>query len=125
MIRITAKGNFGHTHKFLKRMQNKSYFTILDKYGKKGVDLLQSATPIDSGETAQSWGYEITEKNGNYTLRWFNMNVNDGVNIAVILQYGHATKSGGWVEGRDYINPAMKPIFENLADEVWREVKNA
>lgn len=125
MIRITAKGNFDKTHRFLKAMQDKSYFTILDKYGKKGVDLLSSATPVDSGETATSWKYEITEKDGNYTLQWYNTNVNQGVNIAVILQYGHATRNGGWVEGIDYINPAMKPIFDRLADDVWREVKNA
>ena len=98
---------------------------ILDKYGKDGVSALSSATPSESGKTASSWTYEIQNGSGNSRITFSNTNINKGVNIAIILQYGHGTGTGGWVEGRDYINPAMRPVFDNIADAVWKEVTQA
>lgn len=95
---------------------------ILDKYGKQGVSALSSATPVDSGLTANSWTYEIENKGDQVTIFWGNTNVNKGVNIAVILQYGHGTRNGGYVAGRDYINPAIRPVFDAIANEAWKEV---
>ena len=94
----------------------------MDKYGREGVAALSSATPMDTGKTAQSWYYEIENKNGSATLTFYNSNIQDGTPIAIILQYGHATGTGGWVEGRDYINPAIQPIFDKLAADAWKEV---
>ena len=109
----------------MKNVQKAAKVDILDKYGRAGVAALSSATPVDSGLTAESWYYKIERSNQSARIIFLNSNVNDGVQIAVILQYGHGTGSGGWVEGRDYINPAIQPIFEKLADEAWREVVNA
>lgn len=95
---------------------------ILDKYGREGVAALTSATPVDSGTTAQSWYYEIKNQNGSATITFLNSHINKGVPIAIILQYGHGTGTGGWVEGRDYINPAIRPIFDRIVEEAWREV---
>ena len=94
----------------------------LDKYGREGVAALASATPIESGKTASSWYYEIKNSNGSATISFYNSNVNKGVPIAIILQYGHGTGTGGWVQGRDYINPAIQPVFDRIAEEAWREV---
>ena len=94
----------------------------LDKYGREGVAALASATPVDSGLTASSWYYEIENKNGSATITFYNSNIQSGVPIAIILQYGHGTRNGGWVQGRDYINPAIQPIFDKITDEAWREV---
>ena len=99
--------------------------SILDKYGQKGVDALASATPRESGETANSWSYEITGGDGNYAIQWNNSHVNKGVNIAIILQYGHGTGTGGYVVGRDYINPAVQPIFDEMAETIWKEVESS
>lgn len=110
------------TEDFIKRIQQLHIEEILRKYGEIGVQALRSATPIDSGLTASSWGYEI-EKNGDtWSIHWTNSNINEGVNIAVILQYGHGTGTGGYVSGQDYINPAMAPIFEQIANDAWKEV---
>lgn len=110
------------TEDFIKRIQQLHIEEILRKYGEIGVQALMSATPVDSGLTASSWGYEI-EKNGDiWSIHWTNSNINDGVNIAVILQYGHGTGTGGYVSGQDYINPAMSPIFEQIANDAWKEV---
>jgi hypothetical protein len=117
-IRISQTGDFKKIEKFLKRVSNKDYLKILDKYGKIGVQALSSATPIDSGKTSSSWGYEIY---GN-SIYWTNDNINKGVNIAVILQYGHGTRNGGYVQGRDYINPAIRPIFDSMVEDIWKEV---
>lgn len=105
-------------------MKNIKINDILSKYGKIGVNALLQATPKDSGVTSQSWNYRIEVNNNNASIVWYNTNVVKGVNIAVILQYGHGTRNGGWVEGTDYINPAMKPIFDKIADQVWKEVTN-
>lgn len=122
MIRFKHKGDFGHTENFFQKVLKRSHLDTLKKYGQAGVEALASATPKDSGETANSWSYEIVENNGGYAIYWNNTNINEGVNIAVILQYGHGTGTGGYVQGQDYINPAIRPIFDQIADEAWREV---
>lgn len=123
-ISFTSKGDFSKTIKFLNKVKNVKINDILSKYGEIGVNALSQATPKDSGVTSRSWNYKIEVNNGNASIVWYNTNVVKGVNIAVILQYGHGTRNGGWVEGRDYINPAMKPIFDKIADQVWKEVTN-
>lgn len=122
MIKVSAKGDFRKTEKFLKKSFGRNYESILKKYGEKGVNYLSSATPMDSGETAASWYYEIIQNDSYMSIVWKNRNVVKGVNIAVIIQYGHATRNGGFVEGIDYINPALRPIFDELADACWKEV---
>ena len=121
MIKLSSTGNFNKTEKFLKHSNNIKL--ELDAYGRKGVAALAAATPVNSGETANSWYYEITKQNGKYTIAFKNSNINNGVPIAIILQYGHGTNNGGWVEGRDYINPAIQPIFDEMAEAAWKEVK--
>ena len=122
MIRFRQKGDFSKLTKFLERAREKVHLGNLDKYGREGVAALSSATPVDSGLTAASWYYEITNKNGSARITFYNSNVQNGVPIAIILQYGHATGTGGWVEGRDYINPSIRPVFDKIADSAWREV---
>lgn len=122
MISFRQKGDFSKLNKFLERAKAAARLSILDKYGREGVAALASATPVDSGETASSWYYEIKHDNGSATITFNNSNVNKGVPIAIILQYGHGTGTGGWVEGRDYINPAIQPIFDKLTEEAWKEV---
>lgn len=122
MISFRTKGDFSKTRKHLERLRNIKYSSIVRKYAQKGVAALQSATPVDTGLTASSWYYNITESNGRTTISFCNSNIQNGVPIAVILQYGHGTGTGGWVEGRDYINPAIQPIFDEIANEAWREV---
>ena len=125
MITFTQKGDFLQTKKTLKNLEKISADKILNKYGSIGVSALSSATPIDSGQTASSWYYEIESSRGRSSIVFKNSNLNAGVNIAIILQYGHGTGTGGWVQGIDYINPAMKPVFEKIANDVWKEVMNA
>ena len=122
MITIRHKGNFEKTDKFLKRIKEREYAKILEKYAARGVEALRLYTPKDTGTTASSWTYEIKSTNNGMSIVWHNHNVNKGVNIALILQYGHGTRRGGYVSGRDYINPALRPIFDNLADDAWKEV---
>ena len=125
LIRITSKGDFDNTFRFLKKMSNFKVNKILDKYGAMGVSALAAATPVDSGLTANSWGYEISVEKEGATIHWTNTNQNNGVYIAVILQYGHGTGTGGYVQGRDYINPAIRPVFDKIAEEAWMEVVNS
>lgn len=122
MIKITSKGDFSKVMRYLERAKEIVRLGILDKYGKAGVEALRSATPVDTGLTASSWYYEIEHSPGSAKLSFHNSNINGYVNIALILQYGHGTGTGGWVEGRDYINPAIQPIFDELANEAWKEV---
>lgn len=122
MISFRQKGDFSKLTRFLERAREGIHLGDLDKYGREGVAALASATPVESGLTAASWYYEITNKNGSARITFYNSNVQNGVPIAVILQYGHGTGTGGWVEGRDYINPAIRPIFDKIADSAWREV---
>ena len=122
MIRFRQKGDFSKLTRFLERAKEAVKIGDLDKYGREGVAALSSMTPVDSGETASSWYYKIENQNGRARILFCNSNINDGVPIAIILQYGHGTRNGGWVEGRDYINPAIQPIFDKIADNAWREV---
>ena len=122
MISFRQKGDFSKLTKFLERAKETVYLGDLNKYGRQGVAALASATPIDSGETAESWYYEIENNKESATITFYNSNVQNGVPIAIILQYGHGTRNGGWVEGRDYINPAIQPIFDQIVDDAWREV---
>lgn len=122
IISVTQKGNFRKTDRFLSGLIGLHYRRRLHHYGKRGVEALRNATPKDSGETAEAWSYEIVEEPGRTAVYWRNSHVVNGTNIAVILQYGHATRNGGFVEGIDYINPAIRPIFEDMANEAWKEV---
>ena len=122
MISLRQKGNFSKVTGFMERAKEAIRLGMLDKYGREGVAALSSATPVDSGETASSWYYQIKQSYGSATIAFFNSHVNDGVPIAIILQYGHGTRTGGWVQGRDYINPAIQPVFDKIADTAWREV---
>ena len=122
MISFRHKGDFSKLTRFLEKAKNAIRLGDLDKYGREGVSALSSATPIDTGLTASSWYYTIENKNGTVKITFNNSNIQNGVPIAIILQYGHGTGNGGWVQGRDYINPAVQPIFDRIANEAWREV---
>ena len=123
IIVFKQKGDWKKTRKFLKRCSNLQLNDLLDQYGKEGMEALARATPKDTGKTAASWSYAVHKSDGRITITWSNSNIVDGVPIAVILQYGHGTRNGGYVEGVDYINPAMRPIFERIAQRAWGEVR--
>lgn len=122
MIKFRQKGDFSKTMKFLEKAKSVVKLSDLDKYGKEGVAALASATPVDSGLTANSWYYKIDRTKESATITFYNSNIQNGVPIAIILQYGHGTRNGGWVQGRDYINPAIQPVFDKIADQAWKEV---
>ena len=122
MISFRHKGDFSKLTRFLERAKHAVRLSDLDKYGQEGVQALASATPVDSGQTAASWYYKIEYKNGSASITFCNSHINAGVPIAIILQYGHGTGTGGWVQGRDYINPAIRPVFDRIANDAWREV---
>ena len=122
MVSFRHKGDFSKTTRYLQRVKAAVRRGAFDKYGKQGVEALASATPVESGLTASSWYYEIINKNGSITISFNNSNIQNGVPIAVIIQYGHGTGTGGWVQGRDYINPAIQPVFDRITNELWREV---
>ena len=122
MIKFRHKGDFSRSFRYLEKVKAAVRRSDLDKYGREGVAALASATPVDSGVTASSWYYEIVRTDGSVTINFNNSNIQNGVPIAVILQYGHATGTGGYVQGRDYINPAIRPIFDRIANDAWREV---
>ena len=121
-IYISQKGDFSKRIKILKKLSQKTYLKKIEKFAQMGVDALTAATPRDTGKTAESWGYEIHHSENGLTITWTNSNVNKWANVAVLIQYGHATRNGGYVQGIDYINPAMKPVFEEIAEKVWVEV---
>lgn len=125
MVSIRQKGDFSTTTSFLGKLKKGIRLSDLDKYGRKGVTALASATPVNTGLTANSWYYEIKKTNGMVSISFKNSNIQNGVPIAIILQYGHGTRNGGWVEGRDYINPAIQPIFDEIATNAWQEVTKA
>lgn len=122
MITFRQKGDFSKLTRFLEKAKSAIRISDLDKYGRRGVAALASATPVESGLTASSWYYKIEHQNGSVSISFYNSNIQNGVPIAVILQYGHGTGTGGWVEGLDYINPAIQPIFVQIANDAWREV---
>lgn len=124
-VNFEVSGGFTKTERFLNRMKRHEYLNVLDEFGRDGVQALRNATPVDSGATAEAWDYEI-KRTRNYTeIVWTNSNINDGVPIAVILQYGHGTGTGGYVQGRDYINPAIRPVFDKIAEKAWKVVTSA
>ena len=122
MITFRQKGDFSKLTRYLEKVKSLVKSSDLDKYGKEGVAALASATPVDTGLTASSWSYEIKHKNRTVSISFKNSNIQNGVPIAIILQYGHGTRNGGWVQGRDYINPAIQPIFDRIVNDAWREV---
>ena len=124
MIGFTHRGNFNSTLDFLKKAEKPNYMSILSRYGELGVNALSAATPIKTGKSASSWSYDVTKLTGGYQVSWYNSDMAGRVPVVVLLQYGHATKNGGFVEGRDFINPALEPVFEQLAEAAWREVNN-
>ena len=122
MISFKSKGDFKKTQSFLEKAKRLEIQSVLERYGSVGVSALSSATHVESGATASAWYYEVSIKRGAYTITFFNSNVNKGVPIAIILQYGHGTRNGGWVNGRDYINPSIQPVFDEIVEEAWKEV---
>ena len=122
VIVVTAKGNFNNLDRFLAKMRAGEMYRNLNRYGMEGVEALANNTPLDSGKTAGSWRYEVDISKAKATITWFNTNIYSGVPIAIILQYGHGTGTGGYVSGRDYINPAMRPVFDRIANDVWKAV---
>lgn len=122
VVTFKHRGDFKRTERFLNALKGARYLNALEKYGQIGVEALAANTPKDTGLTASSWTYEIERSDGHTRISWLNTNVNQNVNIAIILQYGHGTGTGGFVAGTDYINPAMRPIFDNIAEHVWKEV---
>ena len=122
IVSFKQTGDFKKITSYLERLKESVNLGKLDKYGQEGVLALSSVTPVDTGLTASSWYYKIENSNGSATITFCNSNIQNGVPIAIILQYGHATRNGGWVQGRDYINPAIRPIFDKIADNAWKEV---
>lgn len=122
MISFRQKGDFAKLTRYLEKVKESAKIGVLDKYGREGVAALSSATPVKTGRTASSWYYEIERQNRSVSLVFKNSHINNGVPIAVVLQYGHGTGTGGWVQGRDYINPAIQPIFDKIANDAWKEV---
>lgn len=122
MFRITQKGNWNKTENWVKKLKKANFFEKLDGYAQIGVEALREATPIDSGTTAASWTYDVKVNRHGASITWSNTNTNKGENIAILLQYGHGTGTGGYVVGRDYINPAMQPVFDKIAEDIWKEV---
>ena len=120
-ISFRQKGDFSKLTNYLEKAKEVVKLGDLDKYGREGVSALSSATPVDTGKTAGSWYYEIENRNGSATISFYNSNIQNGVPIAIILQYGHGTRNGGWVQGRDYINPAIQPLFDKIAENAWKE----
>lgn len=124
-VKFEVSGGFTKTERFLNCMKHHDYLNVLDEFGREGVQALRNATPIESGLTAKSWDYEIKRTRNYIEIIWTNSNINDGVPIAIILQYGHGTGTGGYVQGRDYINPAIRPIFDKIAEKAWKVVTSA
>lgn len=123
MIRVRHHGDFSRTEKFFRKLKYGTDKRMFEKYGQQGVAALSKATPVDSGLTASSWYYVIVQTDSSTRIEFRNSNIQNGwAPIAILLQYGHATRSGSWVEGRDYINPAIQPIFDKIADDAWKEV---
>lgn len=122
LIQIKATGNFDKSFSYFRRLLQLKDKNKFEEFGRKGLEALKAATPIDSGKTAESWNYSVSVDRKGATITWYNNNVNDGFNVAIGIQYGHGTNNGGYVQGRDYINPAIRPVFDELAGDLWREV---
>lgn len=124
MIVLSSKGDFSKATRYFERLKETAKLGVLDKYGQEGVAALSSATPVETGLTASSWTYKIQLSESSASIEFHNSNINNGVPIAIILQYGHGTGTGGWVQGRDYINPAIRPVFDKIVEDLWKEVTN-
>lgn len=124
LITFKQSGNFNKLEKFLQESKHITFKQILERYAQEGVEALSLNTPIDSGLTSMSWKYEIIKTSRGYIINWLNSNIVDGVPVAILLQYGHGTRSGTFIEGIDYINPAIRPIFEKISENLWKEVTN-
>lgn len=122
MFSLSHKGDFKNLEKFMQKSLGRDYMSVLESYGQRGVQALSAATPIDTGLAASSWEYEIDRSSNGISIIWKNTDIENGVNVAILLQYGHGTRNGGYVVGQDYINPALQPIFEELAEAAWKEV---
>lgn len=122
-ITFHVDGDFPNTRSYLKRLSKQDFYSSLEKYAREGVTALEQATPKESGYTANSWSYKIERKKNSCTISWYNSSSNDGVPIVILLQHGHGTGTGGYVSGRDFINPSIKPIFDRISEKVWQEVK--
>lgn len=125
MIKFTSKGDYAKTEAWLQKMKDGAIFDALSRYGAAGVSALASATPVDEGTAASSWTYEIEKKSGKWAIIWGNTDIVDGTPVVILLQLGHGTGTGGYVQGRDFINPALQPIFDQMAEEAWRVVTSA
>jgi hypothetical protein len=125
MIGFTVTGSTKRTEAFLRKMSKGGLFNSLDASAREGVSALIAGTPVDSGLAADSWNYEIENTRNSVTIKWTNNDVENGFPVAIMLQYGHGTGTGGYVQGQDYINPAMKPVFDRIADQVWKAVTSA
>jgi len=123
VISITSKGDLRNTTNYLKRLLHGDIYAELSRYGQMGVDALSNATPVDTSLTANSWGYRIIKDRKRPGIQWYNKNIESGIPVAILIQYGHATGTGGYVAGRDFINPAMRPVFDKIADDIWKKVK--
>lgn len=121
-IIFTQRGDFSKTKRYLRKLKEKNYRPILERYANEGLRILQSATPEDTGVTADSWSYKIVINRSKFSIQWLNNHTNNGIPIVILLQYGHGTRGGTFVEGRDFINPGMKPLFEKISEEIWKEV---
>ena len=124
MIVLSSKGDFSKATRYFEKLKETAKLGVLDKYGQEGVAALSSATPVETGLTASSWTYKIQLSESSASIEFHNSNINNGVPIAIILQYGHGTGTGGWVQGRDYINPAIRPVFDKIVEDLWKEVTN-
>lgn len=122
MISVTSSSSSDNVLGYLRRAAKETTIGNLDAYGERGVQALRAATPKESDETANAWEYRVVRQSGKIQIEWYNTHVEDGANIAILIQYGHGTGTGGWVEGRDYINPAMKPVFDQIAKDILKEV---
>lgn len=125
MITFESSGSFKNLERFLNRMSSGEIFRVLDKYGRMGVNALANATPTETGLTAHSWSYEVSRGRGGYSITWTNSHTVGGTPLVIMLQYGHGTGTGGYVQGRDFINPAIKPVFDQIANDVWKAVTSA
>lgn len=124
-IEIKSKGSFGKTFEFFHRKLTHAMWEKLYHYGELGVEALRNATPVDTGKTRDSWTYEVEVDKNQATIIWKNTNiVDEWANVAILLQYGHATRTGGYVQGRDYINPALKPVYDKITEELWGDLKS-
>ena len=124
-IELESRGSFQKTEKFLRAMSKKDIYANLERYGAEGAAALAANTPTDSGITAQAWTYKVFRKGTLWSVVWYNHHVVSGVPVVILLQYGHGTRTGGFVQGRDFINPVIRPLFERISEDVWKAVKNA